>query len=102
MTAMSNINNATNERPRKDERVAVRLPANVKLTLERAAEMTGRSLSDFVVGSALSAAQRTLAENERMRLAEQDRVVFMAALSNPPKPNDALKAAAARYRQLTK
>ena len=38
---------------------------------------------------------------ERISLTEKDSVIFLAALANPPEPNEALKAAAARYRRLT-
>jgi uncharacterized protein (DUF1778 family) len=31
-------------------------------------------------------------------LSERDSIVFIQALLNPPEPNDALKAAAARYK----
>ena len=82
----------------KSDRLAVRLSAENKLMLERAAAATGRSLSDFVVSSSLSAAQQTLAEVERMRLSEADRDAFLAALDNPPAPNAALRAAAALHR----
>jgi uncharacterized protein (DUF1778 family) len=89
----------TERRARKDERVALRLPADVKRTLQQAADATGRSLTDFVVDSAVRAARKAIAERERMRLAERDRVVFLKALSRPAKPNRALKSAAARYRE---
>lgn len=82
----------------KSDRLAVRLSAENKLMLERAAAAAGRSLSDFVVSSSLSAAQQTLAEVERMRLSEADRDAFLAALDNPPAPNAALRAAAALHR----
>lgn len=89
------------ERTHKSERVAVRLPPAVKQTLEHAAGVTGRSLSDFVVDSALKAAQQAIDEYERLSLTAEDREVFLSALSNPPKPNDALRTAAERYRQTT-
>lgn len=89
------------ERAHKSKRVAVRLPPEVKRTLEHAASVTGRSLSDFVVDSALKAAQQAIDEHERLSLTTEDREVFLSALSNPPKPNEALRAAAERYRQLT-
>ena len=88
------------QRAHKDERVNLRVPAHVKSVLLRAAEATGRSLTDFVSGSAFSAAQKAIEEVEQLQLAEKDRIVFLDALSNPPAPNDALKAAAARYRKL--
>lgn len=92
---------ATTERLHKTERIAVRLSSDAKRTLEHAARISGRSLTDFVVDNAVSAAQKAIEDSERMRLEEQDRTVFLAALADPPAPNEALKAAAARYRSLT-
>jgi len=83
---------------RKSDRLAVRLSAENKAVLERAAAVSGNSLSDFVVSSSLEAARRTLDEAERMRLSAADRDAFLAALDNPPAPNEALRAAAARHR----
>lgn len=37
-------------------------------------------------------------EAARMRLSEADREAFLAALDNPPAPNEALRAAAALHR----
>lgn len=85
---------------RKDERVNFRVSSAMKSVLVRAAEVSGRTLTDFIAFSAFSAAQKTIEEAGQLRLAEEDRVVFLDALSNPPAPNDALKAAAARYRKL--
>lgn len=90
----------TRESTHKSERVAVRLTPEVKQALERAAEVSGRSLSDFVVDSAFRAARQAIEEHERLRLDSEDRKVFLAALDDPPKPNKALRAAAARYRRL--
>lgn len=88
-----------NRRVHKNERVNIRVSTGVKETLVRAAEATGRSLTDFVAFSAFSAAQKTIEEAERLRLADEDRAVFMDALANPPEPNEALKGALARYQK---
>lgn len=100
-TPQPNTGRPTQRRPSKDERIFVRVSSDVKRTLERAAEVSGRSLSDFVVGSAFNAAREAIEGVERMVLSEADRDVFLEALSNPPAPNDALKAAAAWYKKLT-
>ncbi len=91
----------TRENTHKRERIAVRLTPTAKRALERAAEVSGRSLSDFVVDSAFRAARQTIEEHERLRLTGADRKVFLAALDKPPKPNKALRAAASRYRRST-
>lgn len=87
---------------RKADRLAVRLSAENKAVLERAAAASGSSLSDFVVSSSLDAARRALDEAGRMRLSAADRDAFLAALDNPPAPNAALRAAAALHRDATK
>lgn len=90
----------THEDRQKSERVAVRLTPAVKRALERGAEVSGRSLSDFVVDSAYRAAQRAIEDHERLHLSDQDRRVFLAALDNPPEPNQALRRAARRHDRL--
>ena len=91
----------TREDGQKSERVAVRLTPAVKRALERGAEVSGRSLSDFVVDSAYRAAQRAIEDHERLHLSDADRKVFLAALDNPPEPNQALRRAAQRHRGVT-
>ncbi len=85
----------------KSERVAVRLTPAVKRALERGAEVSGRSLSDFVVDSAYRAARQVIEDHERLYLSDRDRKVFLAALDDPPEPNQALRRAARRHRRLT-
>ena len=79
-------------------RLEARLPASVYALLKRAAELTGRSITDFVVSAAHDAAQRTIEEEGIMRLSAEDQVRFAKALINPPAPNAALKRAMRRYR----
>jgi uncharacterized protein (DUF1778 family) len=74
-------------------RLEARLPASVYATLKRAAELKGRSLSDFVVSAAHDAAQRAIAEESTFRLSAEDQQRFAEALINPPAPNAALKRA---------
>lgn len=96
---MAVLEATSNQRVSKDERVDFRVTTEMKRILVHAAEVTGRSLTDFVSSSAFSAAQKTIEEIEQLQLAEKDRTVFLDALSNPPAPNDALKAAAERYQK---
>ncbi|MBI1789492.1 MAG: DUF1778 domain-containing protein [Acidobacteria bacterium] len=81
-------------------RLEARLPADVYALLKRAAEIEGRTLSDFVVSAARDAASRTIAETEVLRLAVKDQRRFAEALLHPPAPNAALRRAARRRRQL--
>lgn len=84
---------------RKNQRLAVRLSADNKALLEQAALETGATLSDFVVSSALAAARDVIENTERMVLRGEDREFFLAMLENPPEPNEALRKAAARYKE---
>ena len=81
-------------------RLEARLPAQVLRRLKRAAEIQGRSLTDFVVAAANEAACKTIRETEVLQLSAEDSRRFAAAILNPPAPNRALKKAAKRYRQL--
>lgn len=74
-------------------RLEARLPASVYATLKRAAELQGRSLTDFVVSAAHEAAQRAIKEDSLLRLSAEDQRRFAEALINSPKPNAALKQA---------
>jgi uncharacterized protein (DUF1778 family) len=83
--------------------VYVRLTESAKSTLEHAVSVSGSSsLTDFVLSSALKAAEQTIEEYEVMRLTAEDRIVFLDAISNPPKPNRQLKSAVKRYKALSK
>jgi uncharacterized protein (DUF1778 family) len=83
----------------KSERLEARVSIDQKDLLTRAAEMQGVSLTDFVLSAAYQAAVRVVSEHEIISLTERNRQVFMAALSNPPEPNKALKRAARRYKR---
>jgi uncharacterized protein (DUF1778 family) len=86
----------------KLERLEARITPEDKRTLERAAELSGRKLTDFVVSAAREAARDTIQRYEGMVLTDvRDREAFVSAMLAPPAPNDKLRAAAARYRKAT-
>ena len=82
----------------RSERVEARVTPEQKRLLERAAALEGRSLTDFVLSSAQTAAAETISRHELLKLTPDDQDVFVAALLKPPAPNKALRAAAARFR----
>ena len=57
-------------------RLEARLPAEVHALLKRAAELQGRTLTDFVVSAAHDAARRTIAETDVLRLSLADQAHF--------------------------
>jgi uncharacterized protein (DUF1778 family) len=83
----------------KQERLEARIPPAQKRLLERAASLRGTSLSDFVLTSAQEAATKTIKDFEILSLCDEARQVFIDALMNPPAPNEALRAAADRYKK---
>jgi uncharacterized protein (DUF1778 family) len=89
----------------KEQRVEARVTAEVKLVLEYAAELQGRTLTDFVVASAYEAATRAITvHNEVVNeviLTARGSKDFVEAVLNPSEPSDRLSAAAKRYRERT-
>jgi uncharacterized protein (DUF1778 family) len=83
----------------KRERLEARVSAEQKALLQHAADLLGRSLSDFIVGSAQQAAEEVIREHTIVTLTAQDSHAFVEALLNPPAPSERLRAAAARYKQ---
>jgi uncharacterized protein (DUF1778 family) len=81
----------------KKERLETRITAEQKAFLLRAAAITGRTMTDFVVSSAYEAAVRTVHEHEAMTLSARDREAFVAALLKPEVPAPRLRKAARRY-----
>lgn len=81
----------------KTDRFAARLPADVKELLQRAADLSGRSLTDFVIDSARAAATETIRQRQVIRLSLEDSERVAKALLNPAPPNPALVAAYQDY-----
>jgi len=86
--------------PTPTARLEARLPADVHALLKRAAEIQGRSLTDFVVTAARDAAERTINETDILRLSAEDQRRFAEALINPPPLAPAMKRAIAHHRRL--
>ena len=86
--------------PNRTARIEARIAPDALAIVKRAAELQGRSVSDFVVAAAQEAAHRTIEETQIIRLSVEDQRAFAEAIINPPEPNDALRRAAARYRAL--
>jgi uncharacterized protein (DUF1778 family) len=81
-------------------RLEARLPNEVMARLKRAAEIQGRTLTDFVVAAADEAACRAIEQTEIIQLSLEDQRQLAEAILNPPEPNAALKKAARKYRAL--
>jgi uncharacterized protein (DUF1778 family) len=81
-------------------RLEARLPTEVHALLKRAAEIQGRSLTDFVVSAARDAAFRTIEDTEILRVSVQDQRAIAEAILNPPEPTLALQRAFVQRKKL--
>lgn len=84
----------------RSTRLEARLSPETLALITRAAEIEGRSVSDFVVAAARRAAQRTIAETHVLRLTLADQRALADALGTPPKPAPALRRARTAHRRL--
>lgn len=84
---------------RKQERLEARIAPSQKRLIERAAELRGTTVTDFVVLSAQEAAAKTIQDFELLGLRDEAREVFVQAVLNPAAPNEAARTAARRYRE---
>ena len=81
-------------------RLEARISTDLHSMLKRAAELQGRTMTDFVVSAVQDAAQRAIEQAEVIRLSLAVQECFAQALLSPPKPAPALERAFARRRKL--
>ena len=77
-----------------NSRMSLRIPAEEKAILLRAAALRRTDLTDFVRQHSVSAARAVIQEAEHLELSKRDSVRVLALLENPPKPNARLVNAA--------
>jgi uncharacterized protein (DUF1778 family) len=88
------------ETTNRTARIEARVNPETQTLLKRAAELQGRSLSDFVISAARDAALETIADMETVRLSRAAQAVFVDSLLNPPEPAAALRRAVERNEAL--
>ena len=84
----------------KKQRIDLRLNEDDKHMIEEAAAMTNQSISQFMVSTASERAAEVIDQHRRLLLNEESWKPVMDAITNPPVPNDRLKRAANRLREL--
>ena len=77
-----------------NDRMSLRIPADEKAILLRAAALTRTDLTGFVRRHSLEAAKSVIREQEHLKLSARDSVRVLDLLENPPAPNAKLRAAA--------
>lgn len=81
-------------------RIEARIAPDALAVVKRAAELQGRSVSDFVVAAAQEAANRAIEDAQIIRLSLEDQRAIAAAILNPPPLTPAMERAIARHREL--
>ena len=89
-------------RQSRSARLEARISPEALLVVRRAAEMQGRSVSDFVVAAAQEAAQRAIEEATIIRLSLEDQRLMLDTILDPPAPNEALRKAADAHRRFVR
>lgn len=75
----------------RNEKLDIRLSADAKALLQQAAETRHKTLSEFVLDSALGAAEDVLKERNVIALDATQWAAFMAALDAPPRRHPRLE-----------
>jgi uncharacterized protein (DUF1778 family) len=82
-----------------NRRLDFRLSMQAKAVIEQAAALSGQSVSEFAVSTLLDKANRVLEADCVRRLSERDAQLFMTMLDSEQGPNQALREAAAWYKE---
>jgi uncharacterized protein (DUF1778 family) len=86
----------------KTYRFDARLNEEQKFLIQRAADMEGRSMTDFVLHSAETAAERILERRTMLVMTARESKAFADALLKPASPGAVLRRAARDYRAKTR
>ena len=81
----------------KEARLVARVSSSTQELIKTAAELSGVTLSQFLIEAARSKASTIISETQTVKLTLEGAESFFAAFDNPPEPNERLKAAADRY-----
>lgn len=88
----------------KSNKLSARLEARVdpelKARWQQAADLEGRTLTDFIISSMQESAERVIQRHQRMKLTQQDSRDFVETLIDPPEPNRRLIEAARKYQEI--
>jgi len=81
-------------------RVEARIAPETLVLVKRAAELQGRSVSDFIVSAAQDAARKTIGDAQIVRVSVEDQRTFAEAILNPPDIVPSMERAIARHARL--
>lgn len=99
---MANKTAPLSKKPTKarSARLEARISQRLNVIIKRAAELQGRTVTDFVAEALNAAATDVITRHDELRLTVSDQAAFAKSLITPPKPNAALKRAFAKANTL--
>lgn len=90
----------TSHTERKETRLVARTSPEVQEFIQRAADCSGATVSQFLIEAAMERARDVIERTHTLQLSISGAEALFAALENPPEPNSKLLAAAKRYKEL--
>ena len=100
VTAATSRSIKPSSRKPQSARLEARISHDLHRVVKRAAEMQGRTVTDFVIDALQSAASQAIEQADHVRMTMADQEAFAQALIAPAKPNPALKRAFAKAKKL--
>jgi len=86
------------EATEKSARLELRSTAEQKAMIERAAALTGQSITSFILSTVLRDSRRVIREQSFTELSIDDWARFVAIIESDKEPSKALARAASEYR----
>lgn len=78
-------------------RFEARITPELHAMLRRAAQIQGRTMTDFAINALQNSANQAIEQAEVMRLCREDQIAFANALLNPPPLNAVMQKALAEH-----
>jgi len=94
------VHNSERQAASSPQRLELRVGSQQKNLFQRAADLQGLTLTEFVTVTLVAAAKDAIKEAGLITLTTQDQEVFFEALASPPAPSRNLLKAAGRYKRL--
>ncbi|OUL22678.1 hypothetical protein BV378_22365 [Nostoc sp. RF31YmG] len=80
-------------------RITARVPVRIQETLQKAAELSGATLNQFMIQAALKEAQKVIEDERVILLSQTDADTVFSLIENPPVANAKLKAALKKHKE---
>jgi uncharacterized protein (DUF1778 family) len=78
-------------RAQRRETLNIRIPATERNLIDRAAQSSGKTRTDFILEAARRAAEDTLVDRTLLAVTPKAYAEFLARLDAPPQPNERLR-----------